>query len=35
VQDAQKLDRMLTYIHDETDRQRYIADVRYGRVKLS
>ncbi len=35
VQDAQKLDRMLTYIHDETDRERYIADVRYGRVQLS
>jgi hypothetical protein len=35
VQDTQKLQRMLTYIHDATDRERYIADVRYGRVQLS
>jgi hypothetical protein len=35
AQDAQKLNRMLSYITDEPARTRLIADVRWGRTKLS
>lgn len=34
VQDAAKLTRHLSYIADPTERERFIADVRYGRVQL-
>jgi hypothetical protein len=35
AQDAAKLNRHLSYIADPTERERFIADVRYGRVQLS